>query len=823
MIRLSLIFYLIFLTLWTPLAQAQNSEIELFLVSQKAFEDGFYDVAMRYINQFLKDYPQTTKRSEAKLLLGQCYFFKGQYLKAFDTFQTLEAQPGYQDAILFWLAETYLKGKDYAQAKERYQKILNIYPGSDYAPQAFYALAWIEFETNSFDNAQEKFKSFVSQFPSHQLAEDAWFRIGECAFNTTSYPRAIQSFQKYIELFPASIRLDQAFFYIAESNYYREDYPESIKHYELAKQQSRNDKTKLLSDIGIAWGYLRLKQYPQAQQAFEQARKFGEERKIDTGESLLGLANLFTETKNYDQALNCYDDLIKRYPQSPRLSEAYLGKANLLYTMEEYPQAIEAYQMLIKDFEANNTATERVEKGYLGLAWTYLKSGDMTKAIETFNAVIDHTQNKIIKVSALTQIADAYQDTGDLEKAISVYDQILQNYPNTPYTDYAQYRQGVALLKLGKTSSAILSFQSLEKNFPNSRYNADILYYMGVAYFNKGDWLIAKDYLTKFIQNLAPDHELQPDAHYILGLSCQNLKEHDEAMKIFKKIERLYPQKIDLVQKVKISMAKNLYDKGAVQDALREFKIILYKYPKTTIALEALLWLGEYYTQTFDFKNAIMYYEQILSEYATSPQIPEVLLALGQVYYQKQEFDIALNYFKQIKPEHGQEIYAKAKLSIADTFAQQLDPATAITTYENIIKNSPEFSRDAYIKMAAIYKENKDYEKAFLAYRSGLSVKASTTNSAVKDSELQFALADLSELMNKSEEAIDAYLKIPYLYPKDTFLVIKAYLRVAHIFEEKEDWTNAKATYEKILPFDVDEKTFVQERLDQINIILENQ
>jgi len=818
-----LFFFSLFITFlfFAPLSYAQNSEVELFLVSQKAFEDGFYDVAMRYINQFLQDYPQTNKRTEAKLLLGQCYFFKGQYLKAFEIFQALSAEPGFQDAVLFWLGETYLKGKDYQQAKDRYQKILNLYPVSDYAPQASYALAWIDFETNRFDAAEEKFQAFVKKFPTHQLAEDASFRIGECAFNLGLYPKAIQSFQKYIETFPKSIRLDQAYFYIAESHYYNQAYTESIKNYGLAKQQSRNDKTKLLSDIGTGWGFLRLTQYPQAQQAFEDAKKFGEEKKISVEEALLGLANLFTETKEYEKALGYYDQVISSNPQNPRLSEAYLGKANLLYTIEQYPKAIETYLDLINKFSAATDASDAREKAFLGLAWTYLKSGNATKAIATFNDVITNTQNKIVKVSALTQIGDAYQDMGEMEKALESYDKILRDYPDTPYTDYAQYRQGVALLKLGKTKSAILSFQSLEKNFPQSKYQSDVQYYMGVAYFNQGDWLIAKDYMTKFIQEISPDHELQPDAHYILALSYQNLKEYDEAMKIFRKIERVYPQEVDLLQKVKISAARNLYDKGSVQDALKEFKIIAYKYPKTATGLDALLWLGEYYTQTFDFKNAITYYNQILTDYPSSPQVPEIIFALGQIYYKNEEFDKALNYFKQITPENGQELYANAKLSIADTFARQLDPETAIETYENIIKSSPEFSRDAYIKIATIYKENKNYEKALLAYRNALASKAASVDGRMSGSELQFEIADACEMMNKTQEAIDEYLKIPYLYPQDTTSVIRAYLRVARIFENQEDWANAKIIYEKILGYDVGEKTFAQERLDQINKILE--
>jgi len=815
--KFSIMTTLLFLLFCTPVVHAQNSEIELFLVSQKAFEDGFYDVAMRYINQFLQEYPQTSKRSEARLLLGQCLFFKGQYLKAFEIFQALSAEPGYQDAVLFWLGETYLKGKDYDQAKERYQKILNVYPTSDYAPQASYALAWIDFETNHFEAAKERFQNFVKRFPSHQLTEDASFRVGECAFNSGFYSEAIQKFQKYIEAFQKSTRLDQAYFYIAESYYYSQEYTNSIKYYGLGKQQSRNDATKLISEIGIGWGFLRMKQYPDAQQAFEEAQKFADERKINTGESLLGLANLFTETKEYEKALGYYTQVIQNYPKSPRLSEAYLGKANLLYTIEQYEKAIETYTELIKNFNTTSNVPDTVEKAFLGLAWTYLKSGDSAKAIATFNDVIAHTQNKIVKVSALTQIGDAYQDMGDLEKALEAYDKILRDYPDTPYTDYAQYRQGVALLKLGKTKSAILSFQSLEKNFPESKYQTDVRYYMGVAYFNQGDWLMAKDYMAKFIQEISPDNDLQPDAHYILGLSCQNLKEYDEAMKIFKKIDRVFPQEIAIIQKVKVSMAKNLYEKGTVQEALKEFKIIVYKYPKTDAALEALLWLGEYYMQTFDFKNAITYYTQVTNEYPTSPQVADVIFALGQIYYKNEEFDKALSYFKQITPENGQEIYAKAKLAIADTFARQLDPTTAIETYENIIKTSPEFSRDAYIKMASIYKEGKNYEKAITAYRNALAVKTGSVNSTIHDSELQFEIADLSEMLSNPQGAADEYLKIPYLYPDDTSWVIKAYLRTARIFEDKEDWANAKIIYEKILGYDVDERTFAQERLEQIN------
>lgn len=814
-----ILFLLIFIFLLiAPLATyAQNNEAELFLIAQKAFEDGFYDVATRYIDQYLKDYPQSVKQADAKILLGQCFYFKGQYLKAFNIFQGLSSEPKYQDAALFWLGETYLKGKDYSQAKDRYQKIIDLYPSSDYIPQAWYALAWIDYETNNFNDAKTKFEIFIEKFPNNQLVEDVKFRIGECEFNNGRYEEAIASFQKYITLFPKSIRLDRAYFYIAESNYYRRQYPDAIKFYTLTRQESRNDPTQLLADLGIAWSYIRLQDYAQAERTLEDAKKFATERKLNLEECLLGFANLYAEKKDTEKALKYYQQIIADYPSSPRIAEAYLEKANLLYSTEQYPLAINAYQDLINKNPEN---IETIEKGYLGLAWAYFKSGDSSKAIATFQDIISRTQSKAFKASALTQVGDVYQDIGQLENALQTYDKILQEYPDAPYADYAQYRQGIALLKLGKTTGAILSFQSLEKNFPQSRYSIDAKYYLGVAHFNKGEWHAAKDYVTKFIENITPEHEFQSDADYLLALCHQNLKEYDEAIKILRRMEKLYPQNIDLVPKIKISIAKNLYQKNAIPDALKEFKLVLYKYPKTNASLDALLWLGEYYNKIFDFKNALLYYEQIVADYPPSPNVAEALLALGNIYYKQENYEKALIYFKQIRPEDGPEVYAQAKLSIADTFARQLDPSTAIQTYENIIKNSPEFARSAYIKIGEIYRDDKEYLKALAAYRNALNAKPISTAEEKSNAEIQFQVADLCETLNKPDEAISEYLRIPYLYPQETHWITKAHLRVARIFENKKDWASAKLMYEKIKNYNVDEKTFAEERLEAIDQIL---
>ena len=90
-------------------ALAQSTETDLLSAAQQAFNDGFSDVATRYLEDFLNKYPQSPSLPTAKLLLGQCDFLKGEYDKALDLFVGLSGQSDNKDEIYFWLGEIYLK------------------------------------------------------------------------------------------------------------------------------------------------------------------------------------------------------------------------------------------------------------------------------------------------------------------------------------------------------------------------------------------------------------------------------------------------------------------------------------------------------------------------------------------------------------------------------------------------------------------------------------------------------------------------------------------------------------------------------------------
>ena len=793
---------------------AQNSSAEMFLVAQKAFEDGFYDVAIRYIEQLKKDFPQNEKAVEANLLLGQCYFFKGQYLKAYDVFEELLKQEKYKDIILFWLGETYLKGADYRQAQEHYQKLLELFPDSEYVPQTLYSIGWVYYEQNEYPKAQDVFAQLVQKFPDHQLAEDAGFKAGECDYHLKNYDAAIEYFEKYLLKYPKSNREGEVYFYLAEAYYYKGDPLNAATYYAKTADVSFDQKLVLMAKVSLGWSYLKLERYQLAQKYFDEAIVYAEGKGILTDDVYLGQANLYTATEEYEKALEAYNNLIENFPNSKRISESLLGKANVQYKLQKYSEAITAYKEVLAKTQENPLTQDIYEKAYFGLAWSYLKSDDIDQAVESFEAIQNKTPNETVKISALTQIGDAYQDAEKYEKAISVYDQILLEYSDSLYTDYVQYRQGIALLKMKKLDAAKMSFQSLKSNFPKSKYVNDTNYYLAVSYYQNGNWRLAQESIQEFIAYVDDQHEFLKEAYTILGLSSFYAEDFDTALATFQRMKKNFPLDQKIVRSSELNIAKCLYEKGEITEALSRFKQMKEKYGNDSSVEEALIWLGDHYLKIGDFYSAIVYYKEFLELFPKSEQLSSVLYELGQSYEGLGQYEHAVTTFKEIPETPHKEIYVKAKLAIADIFSRKLNPESAIQTYQNIIESSPEFKRDAFVKIAEVHKANQKYDETIQAYKTAIG--SEMNSSLYTDPQLYFDLADAYELSKDADAAVEAYLKIGYLFPDESSWIVKAYLRIARIFENQENWEQARLAYEKITDYDTDESKFAQERIQWI-------
>jgi TolA-binding protein len=789
------------------LGHAQSTETDLLSAAQQAFNDGFSDVATRYLEDFLDKYPDSHSLPTAKLLLGECDFLRGEYDKALLLFEEISMQTdNKQDEVLFWRGETYLKENRVPEAQRDYQTVIDDFPQSSYLAQSLYSLGWSFFTEKKFGPAKQVFLHLANSFPNNQLTEDATLKIAECDYNSGRLKQAIEGFKLFTAKYPSSVHSCEVNFNIAESLYYQDRFESAAGYYQRALDATCDDNLRLAAYTAQGWDFIKLGRFGEAQNIFKKAQSFSKDKDLSDEDVVLGQANLAYEQGSYEQAVVLFTDFIQKYPQSLHWPQGYLGRANVFYLLKQYDEARSDYSRLLDQKDP-----EIFEKSQFGLGWCELKLGHTSEAISHFQAVLDYSHDSGLRANALIQMADVYQESNQWGTAAGMYDRVKKMYPNCDMMDYVLYRQAIAFLKTGKTDEALEDFKDLKDNFSDSKYLEDINYYMGVISFKRGDWQKSARTMESYLRGLSRPSEFTPEANYIMALSRLDLKEPEEALKVFQKILRLYPNDIDIAKNADIGIAKCQFELGQDREAVKRFKLIVYKYPKTDAGFEALLWLAQYYLKNGDADSATDYYKTIIDEYPDSPQMDQIHYELGQAYEFEGHSDNALEQYRAISNRDPQ-LTGKTRIAVAGIMSKDLDPQRAIAAYESIAANSPEYAGEAYLKLGQLYRNMQDYEKELAVYQSAIAARQGQIDRA----QIQFNLADTLELMSRTDEAIAEYLKIPDQYPNELEWVVKAYLRVAKIYEEGQDWEAARVTYQKIIQLNTPEATFAQERLDWI-------
>jgi len=798
-----------------PFAKAQedSKEAEALFVAQKAFDDGFYDVALSLLDRFQKNYPSSQKTAEVNLLLGQCYFHQNKFLEALKKFEDILDEPGakeIKDAVLYWIAEVHFKGNNFSKAASYYKMIVEGFPQSQYLASAYYSLGWCLFQEGYFKDALENFKNVEQKFPQHPQVQESGFKIIECLYNLKDYAALKERLKSYLKSASKDAsKTSYLYFYLAEADYYLNNFNDAIEEYEKTIQGSAEPKIQALAGLGMGWGYLKLKQYAKAEEAFLAVNPDSLEKRSQ--EVLyLGKAVLYFETNRFQEAKNIYDSLISGTSEPVVLLQAYLGKADTLYNLNDYQESIKTYREASEKIGSKPLPGELIDKLHYGLAWAYLKEGEFKQAIPEFQKIVKHSEDKIFKISALCQIGDAYQDSGDLAKALQTYDSILKDYPDSFYGDYVQYQTGLTMLRLSNYEGAILSFLNFKSKFPNSKLADDAAYALGLAYFQKQDYASSREIFEKFDRDF-PDSLMASQAMYLLGTSLYNLQEYSRAIEVFKNITRSFGQDTELVQRAEYEIADCYYQMGNEKESLARFNMLRAKYPDSSLTAEVMWWLGEYYYRKNDLNLAQRYFSSLIQDFPGSNLVADAYYAIGSIYTQESRYQEAVDSFTKVIELSQSDLAGQAAVALADIHAKQgkFDLATQI--YQEKAQQYPNLSHLIYPKIGDIFVKQARYEDALDFYLRSLSVVPIR-----ETADVHFKIAEVFQAQGKTGQAVEEYLKVTYLYAQDLELGIKAFLRVAKAYEDQDNFKEAVKIYRKVISLNVPESKYAQERIESI-------
>ncbi|MCK9595179.1 MAG: tetratricopeptide repeat protein [Candidatus Omnitrophica bacterium] len=795
------------------LAEDNSREAEALFVAQKAFEDGFYDVCLSLLERYLRNYPASSKVAQVNLLTGRCYFHQNKFLEALKKFEEVFDLPGgkdIKDAVFYWIAEVNFRGNNFSRAASYYKMIIDGFPDSAYAVSAYYSLGWCLFQEQKFREALESFKTVEEKFPMHPQVQEATFKVIECLYNLKDYSGLKDKLKAHLKNYSRdNLKTAYLYFYLAEAEYYLGNLNDAVDAYSRVVSATDDVKIQALSRLGMGWAYLKLKQYEQAEGSFKLIPADSLEKHSQDALSL-GRAILYFDTGKFQESKETYARLIESTNDPVTLVQAYLGKADSLYSLGEYKGSAAAYLEASDKVSDGSIPAEMIDKLHYGLAWAYLKDGQFKEAITEFKKIVSLSEDKIIKISALCQIGDAYQDSGDYVKAQETYDSILRDYPDSFYGDYVQYQLGLSMLKLSNYEGAVLSFLNFKRNFPSSTLLDDASYALGLAYFQKQDYNSSKEIFLKFQEGF-PQSNLASQAMYLLGTSFYNLADFARAIEVFKNIIRIYGQDIELVQRCEYEIADSYSQMGNDKEAMSRFNSLRAKYPDSALTPAIIWWLGEFYYRQNDLNLAKRYFSALIRDFPKSNLTSDAYYALGSIYAEEGKYPEGVGNFEKVIGLAKSELAGQAEIAIADIYARQEKLDLAVSIYKEKIKEYPNLAHLIYPRIGDIFSRMGKYDEALIAYYKSLDLVPLR-----QVPQIRFKIAEMLQSQGKNQDAVEEYLKVTYLDTRNAELGIKSFLRVAKIYEDSDKFAEAVNIYKKVAEIGVPESKFAQERIEAL-------
>ena len=143
-------------------------------------ERGEYDQAVAEFERFIHFFPNDSRVSKARYLIGMCYLKNSRYEPAREIFsQIINANQGTRLAgkALFLIGESYYEEGELHTAEYFFARVIEEYPFGDLKNSALYRLGWARMESNEWQKASEAFCKVDEQSPlydnSRELAEQS--------------------------------------------------------------------------------------------------------------------------------------------------------------------------------------------------------------------------------------------------------------------------------------------------------------------------------------------------------------------------------------------------------------------------------------------------------------------------------------------------------------------------------------------------------------------------------------------------------------------------------------------------------------------------
>lgn len=809
------------------------------------------------MEQFVADYPTSTKQNQAYIEVAHYYFDQGNYPQAlqwFDKVDESQLSSSDRDKFNFQKGYSFFNAKKKKEATVYLNKVVN---SAEYGSQAKYYLGFMAYEGDDYKQAtkyfdevsgEEKYKEKLSYYQADmnfklgnfQKAIDLGGKamaksnpsekselnkiIGESYFNLKQYDKAIP----YLVAYKGKKgRWNNTDFYQLGYAYYKQkDYENAISQFN--KIIGGKDFVAQNAYYHLGESYLNTDKKQQALNAFKNASEMNFDAAIQEDASL-NYAKLSYEIGNsYQSVPSVLQAFVKKYPDNASRSEIEKLLIDSYISSKNYKEAL---VLLERNKSPENKLAYQKVLFYRGLE--LYTDGNYEEASKMFTKSINEQKEAMFTARATFWKGETEYVLNDYKEALMSFKQFmgLAQAKDTPEFKNINYNIAYAYFKLKEYDQAGNYFQSqiatskddkirlnnsylrlADCRFVTSKYGAAMDAYTKVvelksvdadyAYFQKAIsyGFVSKndkkiDDLNAFLQ-LYPKSDYRDDAMFELGNTYVSENKNDLAIKTYERLNTEF-KKGSFTSRSILRQGLIYYNSDKDEQALVKFKKVAADFPRSPEALEAVATARLIYVdggRVDEYANWVRTLDFVA---VTDAELDNDTYEAAEKQFQQNNTKQAIAGFSGYVAKFPRGIHAlNANYYLAQSYYSEGSESKSISNYEFVIAQPrSEFTEQSLSRLSQIFLKNKEYDKA-IPVLSRLENEADLSqNKTFAQSNLMKSYYDIKDYSNSV-----VYAEKVLMNPKtDDNVKSDAQIIIARAAIQTGDETKARVAYAKLL------------------------
>ncbi|TYA86788.1 tetratricopeptide repeat protein [Seonamhaeicola marinus] len=741
--------------------------------------------ADQMVEDFVKEYPTSTKRNTAFVDVADYYFENSKYPHARKWYAKVnEDALGRAEKEKFYFNNGYTAfvTKQYRDAKKYLSRVEN---SQEFGSQAKYYIGFMAYEGDDYDRANEYFEQVEDQ---ERYKEKLSYYQADLNFKLGNFKKAIELAKQRLASSDDD-EISELSKIIGESYFNLEEYEAAIPYLTAYKgKKGKRDRTAKWSNTDyyqLGYAYYKQKDYEKAISEFNKI--IGGNNSIAQN-AYYHLGESYVHVSKKQEALNAFR-LASQMDFDKKIQEdAWLNYAKISYEIgnpyEPAPQVLAGYL----DKYPETSYKEEIETLLID---SYITSKNYKEALKLLEGKKSFENKVAYQKVAFYRGIELYNENQYLE-AENLFDLSLKEQQDENYTARATFWKAEADYNLTNFEDALIGFKQFEQWMTNTPEKENLDYNLAYTYFKLKNYAKAIDYFNQFIANRKDDKVRLNDAYLRLGDVNFVTSNYTAAINAYNNAIKVGEIGADYPAFQKAISVGYL---GKANKKIKELEQFINDYTSSKLRDDAMYELGNSYVKTGETDKAIKMYDRLNAEYKASSFVPKALLRQGLVFYNASENERALGKFKNVAksypgtPESIQAV-STAKLIYID-MGRVDDYARWVKTLD-------------YVEVTDSELDNATYTAAEKQYLDGNTEKAIRQfNGYVNDFpnglhilQAHFYLGQLYYKKNLVANAAPHYKYI--VDASQSEYTEEALSRLSQYYLEEKDWLRAIPTLKRL-------------------------